>query len=153
MNRSLNGELGSIRSLNGRNPIDDRIDEKIGNFWILSTNELYPKLTTYNLLLGNQTNSGSHKLLCDGKAKITGVLTLGGFSDVATTLNNNHSSITSNTSLINVNASNITSVTNQTNSNTSNLATAINRIDGHDDDIADIKNKYKFSSITGDIKG
>ena len=59
-----------------------------GTLWSLSTNELYPDSTDYNLLIGTTTNALGHKLLCTGDAKITGSLALGSLSNVETTINN-----------------------------------------------------------------
>ena len=47
-----------------------------GSHWHLDSSNLYPDSTSYNLLVGVQTNSNSRKLLVSGTAEISGVLTL-----------------------------------------------------------------------------
>jgi hypothetical protein len=47
-------------------------------WWTLNSVSLYPDSTSYNLLVGTTSNSGSHKLLVSGTAKITGNTTLSG---------------------------------------------------------------------------
>ena len=42
------------------------------NFWTFSSPNIYPKLTSENVLIGIQTNSNSRKLLVNGTAEITG---------------------------------------------------------------------------------
>jgi hypothetical protein len=44
--------------------------------WTLNGSELYPDATATNVLVGTATNSGSHKFLVDGTAKITSDLTI-----------------------------------------------------------------------------
>ena len=56
--------------------------------WFRSGDNLYPKKTSENVLIGTKTNTDSHKLLCTGTAKITDTLTCSGdynlFKDLTT---------------------------------------------------------------------
>lgn len=78
---TLNGDDWMIISDNATGKIIKRIlvsdIKNAATHWTLSTNELYPDLTSYNLLVGTSTNTNSRKFLCTGTGEFTGVLTLG----------------------------------------------------------------------------
>ena len=59
---------GNVKYITGAH-LESHIDT---NFWSFATPNIYPKLTSENVLIGTSSNSNSRKLLVNGTAEITG---------------------------------------------------------------------------------